>query len=48
VRVDIVKATFDVKENGGDFGVSSLEQPDFMYEGCSSIRDAEAREGATL
>ena len=48
MRADIIKAAFDVKKDGGDFGVSSLEQPDFMDEGCSSIRDAEAREGAIL
>ena len=48
MSVDIVQATFNVKENGGDFGVSSLEEPDFMDECCDNIGDAEPREEVTL
>ena len=45
-RVDVVKAAFDVQEKGGDFKVESLEEANFMGEGCRGVEGAKARDRA--
>ena len=47
-RIDIVKAVFYVKEEGGYLQEGSLEGPEFIGQGGHSVRGAEAREGAAL
>ena len=47
-RVDVVKATFDVKEEGGDSEVKALKEADFMGEGRSRVERGETGEGAGL
>ena len=47
-RVDIVKAAIDVKEEGGDLEVESLEEANFMREGRGGIERGKAGEEAGL
>jgi hypothetical protein len=41
--VHIVKAAFDVEEEGGDFLTSQLEGFDCVGKGCHGIEGGEAR-----
>ena len=47
-RVDVVKASLYVEEEGGHLEEGSLKGSDFMGEGGDHTRGAKAREGATL
>ena len=47
-RVDIVKATLDVEEEGGDLEVKALEETDLVSEGCCGVERGEAGEGTGL
>ena len=46
--VEVVKAAFDIEEEGGDLEVESLEEADLMGEGSSGVERGETGEGAGL
>src|SRR5437588_586855 len=45
---DVVEATFDVHEEGGNFGVRTLVGPNLMCKGSRGIEGAESNKRATL
>ena len=47
-RVDVVKATLDVEEEGGDLKVQALEEANFVGESCGGVERGEAEEGTGL
>ena len=47
-RINVVKAAFDVEEEGGDLEVEELKEADLVGEGRSGVERGKAGEGAGL
>ena len=47
-RVNVVEAALDVKEEGENLEVQSMEGTDLVGKCCSGVKGGEAREGASL